>query len=97
MPLPLPNHRWGSHKSVLFSGKRSLFCGDLGPELAEWAGDCLFHAHETALEAGWTTMAVRADLKALLSAAGLTLALTSGWALWMGLVEYQAPWCLVPQ
>ena len=29
--------------------------------------------------------------------AGLTLALTSGWALWMGLVEYQAPWCLVPQ
>lgn len=29
--------------------------------------------------------------------AGLTLALTSGWVLWMGLVEYQAPWCLVPQ
>ena len=29
--------------------------------------------------------------------AGLALILTSGWALWMGLVEYQAPWCLVPQ
>jgi sulfite exporter TauE/SafE len=29
--------------------------------------------------------------------AGLALAASSGWALWMGLVEYQAPWCLVPQ
>ena len=29
--------------------------------------------------------------------AGLALAVSSGWALWMGLVEYQAPWCLVPQ
>lgn len=29
--------------------------------------------------------------------AGAALAASSGWALWMGLVEYQAPWCLVPQ
>ena len=29
--------------------------------------------------------------------AGVALAASSGWALWMGLVEYQAPWCLVPQ
>jgi uncharacterized protein len=29
--------------------------------------------------------------------AGLALVLSAGWALWMGLVEYQAPWCLVPQ
>ncbi len=29
--------------------------------------------------------------------AGFALAVSSGWALWMGLVEYQAPWCLVPQ
>jgi sulfite exporter TauE/SafE len=29
--------------------------------------------------------------------AGVALAVSSGWALWMGLVEYQAPWCLVPQ
>ncbi len=28
--------------------------------------------------------------------AGLALTLTSGWALWMGLVHNQAPWCLVP-
>lgn len=28
--------------------------------------------------------------------AGAALAVSSGWALWMGLVEYQAPWCLVP-
>jgi sulfite exporter TauE/SafE len=28
--------------------------------------------------------------------AGAALAASSGWALWMGLVEYQAPWCLVP-
>ncbi len=28
--------------------------------------------------------------------AGLTLALTSGWALWMGLVHDQAPWCITP-
>ena len=28
--------------------------------------------------------------------AGLALAASSGWALWMGLVEYQAPWCIVP-
>ncbi|MBU3648192.1 MAG: sulfite exporter TauE/SafE family protein [Limnohabitans sp.] len=29
--------------------------------------------------------------------AGAALAASSAWALWMGLVEYQAPWCLVPQ
>lgn len=29
--------------------------------------------------------------------AGFALAASSGWTLWMGLVEYQAPWCLVPQ
>jgi uncharacterized protein len=29
--------------------------------------------------------------------AGLALASSSGWQLWMGLVEYQAPWCVVPQ
>jgi len=29
--------------------------------------------------------------------AGLALLASSGWTLWMGLVEYQAPWCLVPQ
>lgn len=28
--------------------------------------------------------------------AGLTLALTSGWGLWMGLVHNQAPWCITP-
>jgi sulfite exporter TauE/SafE len=28
--------------------------------------------------------------------AGFTLMVSAGWALWMGLVEYQAPWCLVP-
>ncbi|HMN21943.1 MAG TPA: sulfite exporter TauE/SafE family protein [Ottowia sp.] len=28
--------------------------------------------------------------------AGLALALTSGWGLWMGLVHDQAPWCVVP-
>ena len=27
--------------------------------------------------------------------AGLALAITSGWALWMGLVHNQAPWCVV--
>ncbi len=29
--------------------------------------------------------------------AGAALAASSAWVLWMGLVEYQAPWCLVPQ
>jgi len=29
--------------------------------------------------------------------AGLALAGSAAWSLWMGLVEYQAPWCLVPQ
>ena len=28
--------------------------------------------------------------------AGAALMASSAWALWMGLVEYQAPWCLVP-
>ena len=28
--------------------------------------------------------------------AGLALVLSSGWGLWMGLVESQAPWCTVP-
>jgi hypothetical protein len=27
--------------------------------------------------------------------AGLALAITSGWGLWMGLVHNQAPWCVV--
>jgi hypothetical protein len=27
--------------------------------------------------------------------AGLALAITSGWALWMGLVHNQAPWCVI--
>ena len=28
--------------------------------------------------------------------AGAALAISSGWALWMGLVHNQAPWCIVP-
>ena len=28
--------------------------------------------------------------------AGLALLLTSAWGLWMGLMHYQAPWCVVP-
>ena len=28
--------------------------------------------------------------------AGAALAASSGWALWMGLVHNQAPWCITP-
>ncbi|NML85822.1 MAG: sulfite exporter TauE/SafE family protein, partial [Polaromonas sp.] len=28
--------------------------------------------------------------------AGMALALTSGWALWMGLAHNAAPWCVTP-
>jgi hypothetical protein len=28
--------------------------------------------------------------------AGLALAVTSGWALWMGLAHDTAPWCISP-
>jgi hypothetical protein len=28
--------------------------------------------------------------------AGLALAASSGWALWMGLVHNTAPWCITP-
>jgi hypothetical protein len=28
--------------------------------------------------------------------AGLALAAVSAWALWMGLVHNQAPWCITP-
>ena len=35
-------------------------------------------------------------LIALPAATGLALVATSGWALWMGLVHDQAPWCINP-
>ena len=35
-------------------------------------------------------------LDALVLLAGAALAVTSGWALWMGLVHDTAPWCLAP-
>ena len=42
----------------------------------------------------WAAVLAMAGL--FLGAAGLALVATSSWALWMGLVHDQAPWCVQP-
>jgi sulfite exporter TauE/SafE len=56
----------------------------LGSSLSLWAGPWLLLKLKNLGDGSW---GVRI--------AGLALAVISGWALWMGLVHNQAPWCVV--
>lgn len=57
----------------------------LGSSISLWAGPWLFLRMQTLGDGSWG-----------MRTAGLALACVSGWALWMGLVHDQAPWCLTP-
>ncbi|WP_414014017.1 sulfite exporter TauE/SafE family protein [Limnohabitans sp.] len=55
----------------------------LGSSISLWAGPWLFLRMQTLGDGSWG-----------MRAAGLALASVSAWALWMGLVHDQAPWCV---
>jgi sulfite exporter TauE/SafE len=57
----------------------------LGSSLSLWAGPWLFLRLKTLGDGAWG-----------IRLAGLALAVVSAWALWMGLVHNQAPWCITP-
>ncbi|MDR2154476.1 MAG: sulfite exporter TauE/SafE family protein [Burkholderiaceae bacterium] len=57
----------------------------LGSSLALWVGPWLLLRLSRDGSGAWG-----------MRLAGLALILTSGWALWMGLMHEQAPWCAVP-
>ena len=44
----------------------------------------------------WLRLSRRSNGQWGVRLAGLALAASSAWALWMGLVHQQAPWCVVP-
>ena len=46
----------------------------------------------------WLLLRLGADARGTwgMRLAGLALAVTSGWALWMGLAHDAAPWCVTP-
>ena len=105
------NARWGRAAPVLVGGLWALMpCGLLysavmvaaltsqpldgaltmalfatGSSVSLWAGPWLLLKLQSVGDGSW---GVRL--------AGLALIGTSGWALWMGLVHDQAPWCLAP-
>lgn len=57
----------------------------LGSSVGLWTGPWLFLRLRTLGDGAWG-----------MRVAGLGLAAVSAWALWMGLVHDQAPWCLTP-
>ena len=57
----------------------------LGSSVSLWAGPWLFLRLQTLGDGAWG-----------MRLAGLALAAVSVWALWMGLVHDQAPWCVTP-
>ena len=57
----------------------------LGSSLSLWAGPWLFLRLQTLGDGAWG-----------MRVAGLALSAVSAWALWMGLVHDQAPWCVTP-
>ncbi len=65
------------------AGAMALFA--LGSGVSLWAGPWLLLRLGQGGRAGWS-----------MRIAGLALAITSAWGLWMGLVHDQAPWCVVP-
>ncbi len=65
------------------AGVMALFA--LGSSLSLWAGPWLFLRLKTWGDGTWG-----------MRLAGLALVAVSSWALWMGWVHHQAPWCVTP-
>lgn len=57
----------------------------LGSSISLWAGPWLFLRMQSLGDGAWG-----------IRVAGFALAAVSAWALWMGLVHDQAPWCVTP-
>jgi sulfite exporter TauE/SafE len=57
----------------------------LGSSISLWAGPWLFLRMQSLGDGAWG-----------MRTAGFALACVSAWALWMGLVHDQAPWCVTP-
>jgi sulfite exporter TauE/SafE len=57
----------------------------LGSSISLWAGPWLFLRMQSLGDGAWG-----------MRVAGFALAAVSSWALWMGLVHDQAPWCVTP-
>ena len=66
-------------------GAATMACFALGSSVSLWSGPWLLLQMRRWGDGAWG-----------IRLAGLALAMTSAWALWMGLVHDQAPWCLTP-
>ena len=69
----------------LWQGGLVMLLFAVGSSLSLWAGPWLFLRMQTLGDGAWG-----------MRVAGLALACVSAWALWMGLVHDQAPWCVTP-
>ena len=68
-----------------WDGAMTMALFALGSSISLWAGPWLFLRLQTLGDGSWG-----------MRLAGFALAAVSGWALWMGLVHDQAPWCVTP-
>jgi sulfite exporter TauE/SafE len=66
-------------------GAATMACFAVGSSVSLWSGPWLLLQMRRWGDGAWG-----------IRLAGLALAMTSAWALWMGLVHDQAPWCLTP-
>ena len=66
-------------------GAATMACFALGSSVSLWSGPWLLLQMKRLGDGAWG-----------IRLAGLALAMTSAWALWMGLVHNQAPWCVTP-
>lgn len=71
--------------SRVLDGALTMALFALGSSISLWAGPWLLLRLQTLGDGRWG-----------IRLAGLALAGTSAWALWMGLVHDQAPWCITP-
>ncbi|MCE2782925.1 sulfite exporter TauE/SafE family protein [Limnohabitans sp.] len=77
------NARWGRAAPWMVGGLWAFMPCGLRSSISLWAGPWLFLRMQTLGDGSWG-----------MRAAGLALASVSAWALWMGLVHDQAPWCV---
>lgn len=69
----------------VLDGAMTMALFALGSSVSLWAGPWLLLRLKTLGDGSWG-----------IRLAGVALVATSGWALWMGLVHDQAPWCINP-
>jgi sulfite exporter TauE/SafE len=67
------------------NGAMTMALFALGSSVSLWAGPWLLLQLKYLGDGRWG-----------IRLAGMALVATSGWALWMGLVHDQAPWCVAP-